>query len=165
MYPLFAFGIDWWQGCDYPQSAASRLHFIGSQIAQADHYQCLGLLLSSPTLPACVAPGSTTCFPIPSPSQGSYKPCLSYLNLLLSINSQETEWGKATQWGKCRGRNRNREERKRGDSMLEREDQIKADISQVWHRHRFLCYQSIEPEENQTMATVGQPRLCLSTPP
>lgn len=62
-YIFCLFVIEWLQGSGFLQSAARTLHFIGkSRSHKADHYQCLGRLLTSPALPACHAPGSATCY-------------------------------------------------------------------------------------------------------
>lgn len=137
MCPAFAFVIDRWRGCDYPQSAAklTAFHLQADKQRTADHYHCLGLLLTSLALPVCHAPGSATCynsdnisnvfffflFFFPSLSPFSFtevseihRVSLSRLNFPLSINSQETEWGKSNIAGgkKQRGKIERREQKR-----------------------------------------------------
>lgn len=145
---------------------------------KADYYQCLGRLLSSPALPACHAPGSATCyisdkisdvffpphFPLPSPSQRSWK----YTSVLQSFSPYQVTGDRARESKTVRkkGKARNTVGRKRGDSSLRGNTyHIKARITQVWHKHCFLCYQSTEAEQNQPICayTARQPPNCLST--
>lgn len=87
-----------------------------------------------------------------------------YFNLSLLIKSQET--GRESKTVRKKGKARNTVGRKRGDSSLRGNTyHIKARITQVWHKHCFLCYQSTEAEQNQPICayTARQPPNCLST--
>lgn len=138
----------------------------------------MGRLLSSPALSACHAPDLATCyisdkisdvffsphFPLPSPSQRSWK----YTSVLQSFSPYQVTGDRARESKTVRkkGKARNTVGRKRGDSSLRGNTyHIKARITQVWHKHCFLCYQSTEAEQNQPICayTARQPPNCLST--
>lgn len=116
MYPLFALVSDWWQGWDYLQSAASKLHFACSQIARGRSLSAFGptaYLTSSSCLPR-LAPGSATrynsdktsdIFPPLSPSfpftrgLGNKPVCLASVcfYLLSHRGLNATQWKKQTE--------------------------------------------------------------------